>query len=252
VLPSNLNAPSLSLIDSRFAETTPKTLQTHVNASEAMLNGGNLIKRGDKKKGKGKGNKERSIGFGNDAMIPWLKVPGERMFEFSTVETIPTANFLTNSAAVPTFASTYFTMSQLDNQSSYSAVFDQYRIDLIEVLIEPQISEVLTAATDVGSFISVVDIDDANVPTVYLELGGYTNSIQTKSTQSHYHCFKPSVAVAVYSGAFTSFAASTSLWLDCASNTVQHYGIKMACSTAAQIQTFALSAKIHVSWRCRH
>jgi hypothetical protein len=195
---------------------------------------------------------EASKPVGNDSVGPWLKEPSLRTFEFHSVETIPSANLFTTSAAVPTFAATYFTMSQCDNQSSFSAVFDQYRITMIEVLIEPQVSEVLSPATDVGEYISTVDIDDANVPTVYLELGGYSNSVQSKGTQAHYHRFVPSVAVAVYSGAFTSFASSSSLWLDCASNTIQHYGIKVAASTAAQIQTYNIVSKLHISWRARH
>ena len=188
----------------------------------------------------------------NDTRIPWLKQLNTRAIEIKTIETLPVSTSFTSSGAVPTFGAVNFTISQITDVSSFTALFDQYRIDLIEVLMEPQVTEVTTAAADVGEYISVVDIDDSNVPTSYGDLCSYSTAQQSRGSMSHYHRFVPGVAVAVYSGAFTSFASTTSMWLDCGSPTIQHYGIKLGALTAPVTQSYFMNVRLHVSWRARH
>lgn len=222
------------------------TSVTHVNSSMVNMSGSSG-KRGRSRKGR-----ELSVSTGNDAPPPWLKPKGTRGYQISTVEGLPATNFLTSNTGLPTFTATAFTISQVNDFTSFSAVFDQYKIDLIEVWIEPQVTETTAAAADVGTYTTVIDVDDASAPTSNADLQSYSSVVQTKGTQSHYHRFVPSVAVAVYSGTFTSFAATTSMWLDCGSPNIQHYGIKAASTTAAAIQTYTIQAKLHVSWRARH
>jgi len=228
-----------------------QTLLTHVNAAQVAGLMSNKFSSGRKSQ-KGKKGTEKSVAIGNEGGTPWLKSPNSRSVEISTVETLNNALFLASSTTVPTFVGFSFTISQVNDFSSFSSIFDQYHIRLIEVLIEPQITEVLSAATDVSELITVVDVDDANTPTNYNDLGSYPTVVQARGTQAHYHRWVPSVAVAVYSGAFTSFAATTSMWLDCGSSGIQHYGLKGAAQVAAQLQTYTYQAKLHVSWRARH
>jgi len=258
------NAPSLvsppkpfpKHLSSKFAPYDANTLVTHVNSAELGLLGGKATsnsERGKSSRRRRKGTtSEKSTSIGNEVAPPWLKAPSSRDVEINTVETLPVVIFLATSAAVPSFASILFTASQIPDFTSFSAIFDQYRIRMIEVLIEPQINEVLTIANDVGELASVVDIDDANVPTAYNDLMSYPSVVQMRGSQSHYHRFVPSIAVATYSGAFTSFAASTSMWLDCGSSSIQHYGIKAGAPTVANVQSYFYSAKLHMSWRARH
>lgn len=204
--------------------------------------------RGSRRTKRGKSDKDSSVG--NDGVAPWIKsIPREQIFKIS--QYLDPAAFLSTSTTVPTFAGTTFTVAGLDNFASLSAVFDQYRIDLIEVLLVPKISEVLGSSTSVGTFVSAVDLDDGNVPTVFGQVASYNGAIMTNGTQSHYHRWKPMFAVAAYSGAFTSYAESGG-WVDCASSSVQYYGIKAANTVAGQAQGIDILTRIHMSFRAIH
>jgi len=244
-----------------FVVTSTATLRTHVNASQVLGMGGKLLQRGSQPRAgkngkagrhKGHGAGELSRDYGNDERTPWLKVPSTRSFQISTIEMSQAVLLATSSTVAPVFNSVLFTIAGVADFSAFSAVFDQYRIRMIEVTIEPQLSEVTTPAGDPGEWISVVDIDDSNVPTSYADLTSYSSAIQTKGTHAHYHRWVPSVAVAVYSGAFTSFASTTSMWLDVASSTIQHYGLKVGFQQTALAQNYTLIQKLHVEWRARH
>lgn len=218
---------------------------THLNAS---LNAGALTST----RRKSKSRTEMSRAYGNDSVAPFLKVPSARQQVFTTVETTIPFNWLTSNAALPTFASANFTVNQVPDFSSFSAIFDQYMITEVEVTIEPQVSEVVTVAGDVGNLVSVTDLDDSNTPTALSDLGSYPNVLITKGTQSHYHRWKPTVALAAYSGTFTSYAAAENQWLDCGSPNIQHYGLKAGCTASPTIQSYSLSIRLHVAFRARH
>jgi len=234
-------------LPAKYVKTTPATLLTHVSAAEAGVSS-NMGGR----RTKGKKRSELSKACGNEGNFPWLRLPNSRSVEINTVETLASTAILTSSLTVPTFNGISFTIASVNDFTSFSNVFDQYRINLIEVLIEPVVSETTTLAQDVGEFISVVDVDDANVPTSYADLCSYTQAVQSRGTQSHYHRWKPTVAVAVYSGAFTSFAATTSMWLDCGSPNIQHYGLKIGSQAVNATQNYFVNVKLHCSWRARH
>lgn len=235
-------------LPAKFVRTTPATLFTHVSASEAGVghNGG-----GRRTKGKKRAELSRSVG--NEGGIPWVKVPSTRSVEINTIETLPAFAIAASSITVPSYAGVTFTIAGVPDFASYSAIFDQYRIDMVELLAEPQVTEVTSVGGDVGEYVTVIDVDDANTPVSYADLCSYTSAIQTRGTQSHYHRWKPTVAVAVYSGAFTSFASTTSMWLDCGSPNIQHYGFKFASQASPGVaQNYIANVRLHCSWRARH
>jgi hypothetical protein len=167
------------------------------------------------------------------------------------VESISPATLMTSSGSVPVFGSAFFQLSNVSNVSTYTGLFDQYMIRTIEVLIEPAVTEVTSSASITGEWTSVVDIDDATLPTSYNDLQNYTTAVQTGGTLSHYHRWTPTVALAAYAGTFTSYASADNQWLDCASPSIQHYGIKAGCLTSAS-QPFTMTCRFHLSFRTRH
>lgn len=248
----NPSTPKPALVrgteSTKYSEFSPDTVKTHVNASLVLASGGRIGRSKSSKKGN---KKDLHINVGNDARQPWLRQMDNRNMEFHTVETLTTTNLITSGVA-PVYAGIAFTISAVQDFASFSDVFDQYRINLIEILIQPQVTEVTSVAGDVGSYISVTDVDDANAPTSAANLGSYPGVVETNGTVSHYHRFVPSVAVAVYSGTFTSFAATTSMWLDCGSSGIQHYGLKVATLPSTAVQTYAYGVRLHCMWRARH
>lgn len=125
-----------------------------------------------------------------------------------------------------TFTSFNFQLSQLDQAASFQALFDQYRIRMIEVNFIPAQTEQPTPVINQGNFYTVVDYDDSNALTSVAAAVDYTNVQFGTGTQQQRRVFQPHVAVAAYSGAFTSFENQASPWIDMQSPNVQHYGVK--------------------------
>jgi hypothetical protein len=154
--------------------------------------------------------------------------------------------FFATSTSVPTFASQSFVLSSFGGYLSYVGLFDQYRFDQIEVWIEP---ECPMATTTFGLIATTVDLDDANTPSTFAAVADHPGSLIGLGGAGRYHKWKPHMAVAVYSGAFTSFANEVAGWIDSASPNVQHYGLKMAgVATAASIP-YAITVRAVITFR---
>lgn len=156
--------------------------------------------------------------------------------------------FITSSATVPTFGAANFTLANLANSAIYTTCFDQYKFLEIEVWIEPS-QGASSVPTNVGILATSVDLDDSNTPSSFPVVESAQNALVTSSMAGHYHKFQPHMAVAVYSGAFTSFANAPADWIDCASSSVQHYGIKGAISNTTSVSTWIYSARVKIAFR---
>lgn len=218
--------------------------------TSALKQGASFGKRG-KKKGNKRSKAELHTVCSNDTRPPWLKRPSTRDVVVSTTLTVVSQNFIVTSTTVPVFAGWFFQLAALPDYASYAACFDEYMFREIEVLIEPQQTETTSGA--VGMYVTCVDVDDATAPTTAAELGGSESAVNSQATASHYHRFQPSAAVATYSGAFTSFANVVGLWCDCASPSIQHYGLKGASyGSTTSAQTLLIQWRAHVLFRSLH
>lgn len=155
--------------------------------------------------------------------------------------------WMSTSVTVPVFVGQYFALSQFNDTSEYTTLFDQYRFNYIEVWIEPQSANLSSANSGILS--SCVDLDDANTPANNQSVEGKQNSLASNGFAGHYFKFKPHMAVAAYSGAFSSFANEPADWIDCASNTVQHYGVKASCTATTAIYVYNMTVRANVSFR---
>jgi hypothetical protein len=156
---------------------------------------------------------------------------------------------ITSSVAVTVAASFSFSEAQLDLHSSYEAIFDQYRIPRIEFFTQPVAPTVASATANSGFFFTVVDYDDSVGLSSIAGALDYENVIESVGFDGHYRDFVPHVAVAAYSGAFSSFANETSPWIDCASNAVLHYGVKCFWTTTDAAYLTATFARLYVEYR---
>lgn len=202
-------------------------------------------------RGRKRGKRDKNVALSNDSASPWLSRPSN-LEVYRAVETIAPSVLMTSSATVPVYGSAQFVLANVGNSSSYTDLFDQYRIVLIEALIEPVISETITPSGDTGEWVSVVDIDDATQPNNYNDLTNYTTAVQTRGYSSHYHRWVPTIALAAYSGTFTSYASAENQWLDAASPNVAHYAIKAGTGVAIVPQAYILTCRFHLEFRTRH
>jgi hypothetical protein len=117
-----------------------------------------------------------------------------------------------------------FTLAGLPDSTDFTNLFDQYRIGTVRVNF---------TAADTFGVVSVptliytaIDYDDNNVATVSA-LTEYDSFMQATLGFSFYRTLQPRPAVAMYSGAFTSFGSPSPLiWLDVASPSILYYGLK--------------------------
>lgn len=185
-----------------------------------------------------------------DQQIPHFSSVGSldnKVFNFVQMKNLTTV--LTGSVSVPTFYAVSFNASTHINQwTSFNAIFDQYRIMGIEAWIIPGMTGTTTTNNQTQSLYSVTDYDDASTPSSTDNLLQFTNVIVSPSTNGHYRKWRPHIAVASYSGAFTSFANKPSDWIDVASGSVQHYGLKVGLDAGVAINV-QLYVRIHIQFR---
>jgi len=192
---------------------------------------------------------EKNLALGINSRIPWMPFPDAA--QVTIVNDIAPQNLFTTSVTVPTFGALTFLVNSLDNFANMATVYDQYRIDEIQVLAYSDDMSSATPGTAAGTWMTVVDLDDSTVPSTMSQLGGYSSVVSTSGYQQHFHSWKPQFAVAAYSGAFTSYSTSTG-WLDCASPTVQYYGLKYGSTATAVVVTYTASIRYKVSFRSLH
>jgi len=187
--------------------------------------------------------------WSNSAMAPPASriSPGLDNRPYTIIQQVDSSTpFITSSTTVPVFASSAFSLSQLDQVTSFTNLFDQYRIDEIECWLTPESSSSLTVS---GEMLSVIDYDDNAVLPSFNAGLDYQNVVVSTSNIGHYRRFTPHIAAAAYSGTFTSYLNVTSPWIDCSSTGVFHYGLKAATQVAGAVVNTFLRIRFRVSFR---
>jgi len=141
-----------------------------------------------------------------------------------------------------------FTLGALPSSTDFTSLFDQYRIAQVTVRFIP----LAGVGTGSNPLVTVIDYDDSTVPGAVSDLFQYDSVQFTQPGSTLERTLKPRVAIAAYSGAFTSFAtADPDLWIDVASPNVQYYGLKFAIA-AASGSTANWSCLVEYIIQCRN
>jgi len=242
----------LSLFSSSETKTEPNkatVLSTNVSRKiiqSARANGVTLMQ---KTRGR-KGRKVKTVGKTWNVLsmrIPMTVKPARDSRVFTFCQEQLGANSFSTSASVPAFYSANFYISGLAQITSLTAVFDQYRIALIEVWLKPNVQSTTNTAGDVAT---VLDYDDATPLTAFSDATNYDNCIVDGAQCGHYRKFVPHAALAAYSGTFTSYCNVPAPWIDAASTSVQHYGFKVAATATGQVISYDLIVRYHLEFRC--
>jgi len=156
--------------------------------------------------------------------------------------------FLTSSSTLEVDDAISFTLAGINNVTSFTNIFDQYRIAGLEVWLTPRITVTNTASENTGTLWSTIDYDDAN-STLISYLQEYENALFGPGTLSHYRKFVPHAAVAAFSGTFTSYANVEAPWIDSVSTAVQHYGFKAGITVTDAAYVFDLTVRYTLQFR---
>jgi hypothetical protein len=132
-----------------------------------------------------------------------------------------------------------------------SGFWDQYRIAAIRFVVAPQnnaIGLVTNSTTTLVPMYVVIDYDDTSSLASAADASSYSTCLMLHPGESCERVFKPRLALAAYNGTFGGYASMSDVWLDAASNTVQHYGIKTFVPGVISGQTLLQSWDISVEY----
>lgn len=208
------------------------------------VSGGKRNNNNGKSKTKAKDNIVRTWATGSMPASSMI-VPISREYQFSS-ETYQSA-FITGSTTLPVFASKYFALSDLNDYTSLTGVFDMYRVDQIEVWLIPR--NVAGSTATGGPLVSVIDYDDAGAFATTGDALQHSTAHVAEYGFGVYRKFIPRMAVASYSGAFTSYTSMPPQWIDVASASVQHYGLKLAKFVDANANIYDLNVRYLISFK---
>jgi len=170
--------------------------------------------------------------------------PSTKIYNFKRVCELD--NFNTTEAVSPAFGAYQFKLADCPNSAEFTTLFDQYRIRAVKITFYPVSNVAWTGSAStsmpIGEFYSLLDYDDATIPTAIADMNQYSTIRRTYFNRPHSRYFKPTATqVGVYeSGGATNGYRTlpTSTWFDCSSNTILYYGLKCAyaVSNAASMQ----------------
>jgi hypothetical protein len=163
--------------------------------------------------------------------------------------------FLTQSSVSAVFNTINFTLSgTVTDYSSLAVCFDQYRLKMVEFILNPRVTQLGLPATTpaMGGFLyTVIDYDDSTMPTLVTQALGYSTCIVTPYNMPVRRCFKPRIAVSAYNGSFTGYTNLADQWIDSASNNVAHFGVKVSLDTSPSTSLQVFDAIIRTDWEFR-
>jgi hypothetical protein len=160
-----------------------------------------------------------------DIVVPRLKrhkvYPFVRSIELGTI---------TPSVTVETDGTYAFSLGSLPDYTEFTALFDTYRIVGVRLCFYPLFTDT-SATVAYPPLHTVIDYDD-NASLAIAQLNEYDSLQVVQTGQFFERSLTPRMALAAYSGVFTSFATRSKQWCDCASPNITHYGLKYGMAIA--------------------
>jgi hypothetical protein len=152
----------------------------------------------------------------------------------------------TTSIIAASYVGTSFALNAFGNYTEYGALFDQYMFEQIEVWLEPQAPQ---GTTTFAAVATAIDLDDANAPASFAAVLGKQGAIAGYGGGGHYHRWRPHVAIAEYSGTFTSYGNVPSTWVDSGSPGVAHFGLKTSAAATAVAIPYQITVRAVIRFR---
>jgi hypothetical protein len=185
-------------------------------------------------------------------MRPSRYLTGGDGFCRNILRTVDKSYITSTSAALGAYSFT-FKLSDTADYTSFTNVFDQYKIMKVEFIVEPVSQPQLPGSTASWSYAAIcIDRDDATSPASMTEILSYNNAITIFPGQARKFSFVPCILTGVESGGSTALSApKTQQWLDCAAPNITHYGVKAVVlqSTSTHVNTWYCFARYHLAFR---
>ena len=155
-----------------------------------------------------------------------------------------------------------FVANDLPQWTTFAALFDQYKITCVVLKFWPAASQATYNTSNPPAvqtfFANAIDYDDVNAPAGLNYILQYENAKKwpclTSRTKPYKVVIRPHLAMSAFiaSGSVASAYNTGSRWLDCAQNTVLHFGFKgwLEAQASANARTnFRVEATYYVSFK---
>jgi len=157
--------------------------------------------------------------------------------------------WLVSSTVSPIFGVQAFNFSQFNDYTEYASVFDQYKLEMIEVTIHPR-SGAPGTGFDAGLLTSVIDLNDVTAPVSLPVLQDYATQCTTRGWEGQIRTFRPAASqMYFYSGGLTGYGPAAAPWLDTASSAVQHFGLKVGITATTTALSFDVTVRALLAFR---
>lgn len=162
-------------------------------------------------------------------------------------------NWLVTAAGSDQFTSLKFSLNQLPGHSELTALYDQYKINMVKLEVIPQFDNANVGSSTSTNVItqnySVIDYDDITVPTTMDTLMQYQNLKRTPSTRIITRVVRPKFASELFNTSIATAYRPSSGFVDCNYDTVEHYGCKFGFSSNPQAQKFGLKMTFYLAMK---
>lgn len=200
----------------------------------------NNNKKSKRKQVNNKMQVSRGIGRGGDSTI----------FTFSKYMQ---KSIITSTSAAEGLYGFNFQAGDLSEISSFTSIYDQYRIIRVELDLRAVTQPGVTATTAPAyAFLFIVNDFDDSVALASASLAlNYKNVCILSPGQHHKRSIVPHVNTAVGSSSILASGSVPCPWLDCADTAVPHYGTKIAVtqSSSTNLTSWFLWAKYTIQFR---
>ncbi len=148
-----------------------------------------------------------------------------------------------------------FALADVADYTSYTSVWDQYRIVELDLTLIPVTLASAPATGPAYAFCYVApDYDDATTPANTTAMLSYSNVAVVGPSEKYQFRIQPAVDIATTTSAAAGITGSMSArspWLDCSSPSVSHYGLKAAItqSTSTNLTQWVLFARYVIEFR---
>jgi len=205
------------------------------------------------RKAKNRSVRDKDVPFEKrcDIVTISTRLPAEpRNYHFTQLDGT-VINPIVGSSSAAVTGSYYTLLSGLQNGTSFQSIFDQYRILAVDFVVKPRTNSVVVTGTSTPSpMYLVIDYDNSTALASASAATQFSSCAVVECYQSCRRVYKPRIAVAAYTGAFTGYE-NTSGWIDCAYNNVYHYGLKWyipTCSVSL-VPEWDIVARVHIVFR---
>lgn len=159
---------------------------------------------------------------------------------------------IANGSTLPLIDGIVIKLSDIINFSSYTTLWDQYRIDQVIIKFIPVQSEAVFrpyddttnpgfSVSEIPRLTTVIDRDDSTVANTFNEIFQRPQSRTRKATKPIVYKFVPNRLIEVYRSSLTTgyrVDNESKSYLDCGYSDVPHYGIKFALEATSPANAY--------------